>query len=183
MKKIQIPYQYKAGNIQIEQLHWPQLCPCCSDVTNENMYHLGSRIDLSKHSAEPIPGYVKSNRYHLVDWQVPYCSACISHAKKTEFLKLFITLTDIIIFILAVLYFAQSNHLLWLPLLVLALFLTDNALDKVIMPKLLKPMLKNTCVTHDYAIHAVTRKNHILLRIDDENYAHSFAELNDLKLE
>ena len=182
MKKIPIAYQFENGKIQTSELYWPQICPCCGELTHANFYNLDCRVDLAR--VEPGQTiYKSSERFYALQWRVPYCYDCSKHARNSEIIKSAVILSGFFFFILSVLLLAQIGRIIWFPLPLIILLLFDILLFKIILPLLLKPQMKTNCRTHDYALHASCRKDQVVLSFNDDNYARAFARLNDIPLE
>jgi hypothetical protein len=182
MKKIPMAYQYETGKIQTREMYWPQICPCCGELTHANFYNLYCRVDL----ARIVPGqaiYNSSDRYYSLQWRVPYCYDCSKHAENSEIMKSAIILSGFFFFILSVLVLTQIGHFIWFPLPIFFLLFLDIFLFKIVLPFLLKPQMKTSCCTHDFAVHANCRKDNVVLSFDDDNYARAFARLNSLPLD
>ena len=182
MKKIPVAYQVESGKIETKELFWPQICPCCGELTHANFYNLDCRVDLTRVVPEQ-PVYKSSQRYYTLLWRVPYCYDCIKHARNSEIIKSSVLLSGFFFFILCVVLLAQINQFIWFPLPIILLLLSDILIFKIILPFLLKPQMKTSCSDHDYAVHTSCRKEHVILSFDDDNYARAFARLNDVTLE
>src|SRR5665648_531625 len=177
MKKITIAYQYDTGKIQTKELYWPQICPCCGELTLGNFYNLNCRVDLTRVVPDQ-PVYKSSERFYTLQWRVPYCYDCSKHARNSEIIKSAVIISGFFFFVLSVLLLAQIGQFIWFPLPIILLLLFDILLFKFILPFLLKRQMKTSCSNHDYAVHASCKKEHAILSFDDDNYTRAFARLN-----
>lgn len=181
MKKISIPYQFENGKIQTQPLQWLQTCPCCGELAQDNFFNLDCRVDLSRlFPGQPI--YKNSERFYSLIWRIPYCSHCYKHARISEIIKSAVILAGFFIFILSILYLAQTGQFIWYPLPIVILMVSGLIFFKIIIPFILKSRVKETCSSRDFAVHAGCKKEQVILRFDNDNYAGVFAGLNNLEM-
>ncbi len=92
MKKVGVPYEMREGKLIMPPTVWPMRCPCCgSEKANANF-----KLECKAKYDSVTSGTSTTSTYYPLEWQVPYCENCRTHATRVSNLLLIIVLLILI---------------------------------------------------------------------------------------
>ena len=179
---VSIPYKVQDVNLLVQPITWPEQCPCCNEKVLDS---LGTyKYQHKARSISTSTGTQTVTTSFPLEWDVPYCLPCQEHMKIAENSMVGIVAACIFIPLILVLIIDASSTMLFL--LMYALFIIGGLiLYKIIQETVVKRKLKPTCQGHGLAFSASsppTDVHDIVFNFDSEDYARTFAELNNAAL-
>ena len=184
MRWVEIPYEEIDSKLVIQNVVWPQRCPCCGQDHGSDYYDFGTRVVKST----TLYAYnSKSETYFPVPFKAPYCMECKQHASpvnKTIYSYIFGFFLWIAVGWLLFINGLANETLGMLLFLFSAVLIGGGCylISKSIINRFSKSRMKPTCSNHSYAISACHIHNKIRIRFYRDDYAADFASMNNLVL-
>jgi len=177
MKHVGIAYAFHDEKLAMPPVIWPQRCPCCGIDQVDAQYNL-------KHKARATQsrqGTSTVSTYYELDWDVPYCSACVSHAKPIDGLAAVIGFFGLILIIVFAL--AASDDFLPMVGAIAGTALLGLVAYQVVLRAVIHPRMTDDCVWHSYALFARSDYQKVYFHFRNNDYGAWFAAINDVPLE
>lgn len=187
MIKVSIPYPTQEGKLSMQQVAWPQQCPCCKsrDVSAEH--------GLS-HKAEQrvLPGTPSQTRstYYPLNWNVPYCPTCLDHVGTASMMGIaaFGIWAVLALILFLVLPADPGTSSVGVRVVMFLLVLGGPILPawigyKILARRVADSKRKPECINRHVALSVSSEKGHVIFSFDDDEYGALFAEMNGRQAE
>jgi hypothetical protein len=181
MAKVSIPYSTQEGTLSMQQVVWPEQCPCCKSKDVSAEYGLSLQAERTS-----LPGGAQTRTvtYYPLSWSVPHCQACVDHAGSASMMGIaafgvWLALLLIAIFVLPDLSTRSQGvrAVAWILLLVVPILPAWIAY-KVLVRRVADAKRKPGCINRHWAVSASSEKGHVIFTFDDDEYAALFAAMN-----
>jgi len=187
MVKVSIPYSTKEDKLYMQQVVWPQQCPCCKSRDVSAEYGLSHNAE--RHVISSTPTQTVSTHYPL-NWNVPYCPTCLEHVQAASMMRFAAFGIWVVVVLIAVLAMPASLSTLssGMRTLIYVLVLAVPILPAWIGYRILSRRVADSkrqpeCINRNPALSVGSENGHIIFAFEDAEYGALFAELNDRPLE
>jgi hypothetical protein len=175
MKKVGVPYEMQEGKLHMPPVNWPVRCPCCGN-DNANAYY---KLECKARDVSVTTGTGTATTYYPLEWQVPYCENCRTHATRVTNLLVIIVLLVLISPIVLSIALGVVSDSMSVLIIVVSSILVGVILYQVLLRVMVYSKMTNACIHYREAIYATSDEQRIFFHFFRDDQAALFAQANN----
>lgn len=175
MKKVGIPYEMREGKLHMPPVNWPVRCPCCG-IDNANAHY---KLECKARDVSVTTGTTTATTYYPLQWQVPYCENCRTHATRVTNLLVIIVLLVLISPVVLSIALGVVSDSISVLIIAVSSILVGVILYQVLLRVMVYSKMTKACAHHREAIYATSDEQRIFFHFFRDDQAVLFAQVNN----